>query len=142
MFINQISVFVENKPGRLADITELLAAHNIDIRALSIADTTDYGILRLIVDDPDKAVNVLRDAGSSVSMKPVLGICVGDTPGQFARAIRILADTGIDVEYAYAFITPDKGSAYVIVRVADNEKAAEALSGQGIKIIDQKDIFA
>lgn len=142
MYIKQISIFVENKPGRLADITEILAKNQIDIRALSVADTTDYGILRLIVNTPEKAQAALKEAGITASLTNVLGICVSDSPGEFAKATRILADASLGVEYVYAFITPQKGSAYVILRVADNDKAAEVLAEQGIRIISQKDIFS
>ena len=141
MPIKQISIFVENKPGRLADITTMLAKNSIDIRALSIADTTDYGILRLIVSDPEKAVETIREEGMTVSSTHVLGIVIPDEPGGFAKAIRVLADKNISVEYAYAFITPEKGKAYIIIRVADNDIAFEVLSAAGIKLIDQEDIF-
>ncbi|MDR1630309.1 MAG: ACT domain-containing protein [Oscillospiraceae bacterium] len=142
MFIKQISIFVENKPGRLADITEILAKNDVDIRALSIADTTDYGVLRLIVNEPEKAQAALKEAGVTVSVTNVLGVCVSDTPGAFAKATRAIADAGITLEYAYAFITPEKGSAFVILRVGDKEKAAAVLGEAGIRIISQKDIFA
>ena len=142
MPIKQISIFVENKPGRLADITSLVAEKGIDIRALSIADTTDYGILRLIVNDPEKAEAALKDSGLTVSMTNVLGIGIPDEPGGFSRAIRVLADAGISVEYAYAFITPEVGAAYVIIRVENNEDATAVLTKAGIKLIEQNEIFA
>ena len=142
MPIKQISIFVENKPGRLADITSLVAEKGIDIRALSIADTTDYGILRLIVNDPEKAEAALKDSGLTVSMTNVLGIGIPDEPGGFSRAIRVLADAGISVEYAYAFITPEVGAAYVIIRVENNEDATAVLTKAGIKLIEQNEIFS
>ncbi|MDD6219788.1 MAG: ACT domain-containing protein [Clostridia bacterium] len=141
MAISQISVFVENRPGRLADITAVLAENGIDIRALSIADTSDYGILRLIVNNPDDAVLVLKKEGMTASATQVLGIAIPDEPGGFAKAIRVLADADISVEYAYAFITPNIGKAYVIIRVENNEKAAAALTRAGIELIDQAEIF-
>lgn len=141
MPIKQISIFVENKPGRLADITAMLARKNIDIRALSIADTTDYGILRLIVSNPDSAVVAIREEGLTASSTEVLAIGIPDEPGGFASAIKVLADAGIGVEYAYAFITPEKGSAYVIIRVENNAAAGEVLAKAGIKLIEQNDIF-
>lgn len=141
MAISQISVFVENRPGRLADITAVLAENGIDIRALSIADTSDYGILRLIVNNPDDAVSVLKKEGMTASATQVLGIAIPDEPGGFAKAIRVLADADISVEYAYAFITPNIGKAYVIIRVENNEKAAAALTQAGIELIDQAEIF-
>jgi hypothetical protein len=141
MPIKQISIFVENKPGRLADITAMLARKNIDIRALSIADTTDYGILRLIVSNPDSAVVAIREEGLTASSTEVLAIGIPDEPGGFAGAIKVLADAGIGVEYAYAFITPEKGSAYVIIRVENNAAAGEVLAKAGIKLLEQNDIF-
>ena len=141
MPIKQISIFVENKPGRLADITAMLAKKNVDIRALSIADTTDYGILRLIVSSPETAVVAIREEGLTVSSTDVIGIAVPDVPGGFANAIRALADADISVEYAYAFITREKGNAFVIIRVADNAIATKVLTNAGIKLIEQADIF-
>lgn len=141
MAINQISIFVENKPGRLADITDVLAQAKIDIRALSIADTTDYGILRLIVNDPTSAVQVLKTANITASITPVIAIAVNDTPGGFATAIRILANGGMSVEYAYAFITPKVGNAYVILRVEDNDKAINLLAEHNIAVITQDIVF-
>ncbi len=141
MAINQISVFVENRPGRLADITSVLADNGIDIRALSIADTTDYGILRLIVNNPEAALAVLKKEGMTASSTQVLGIAIPDEPGGFAKAIRVLADAGVSVEYAYAFITPDVGNAYVIIRVENNDKASEVLLSSDISLIDQSEIF-
>ena len=139
MAISQISVFVENRPGRLADITAVLAKNSIDIRALSVADTSDYGILRLIVNDPKSAVEALRSEGLTASATQVLGIIIPDEPGGLARAIKVLSDAQISVEYAYAFITV--GNAYVIIRVEDNDKASEILKGAGIELIEQDDIF-
>ena len=141
MAISQISVFVENRPGRLADITAVLAKNSIDIRALSVADTSDYGILRLIVNDPKSAVEALRSEGMTASATQVLGIIIPDEPGGLARAIKVLSDAQISVEYAYAFITPSVGNAYVIIRVEDNDKASKILKGAGIELIEQDDIF-
>ena len=138
MAISQISVFVENRPGRLADITAVLAKNSIDIRALSVADTSDYGI---IVNDPKSAVEALRSEGMTASATQVLGIIIPDEPGGLARAIKVLSDAQISVEYAYAFITPSVGNAYVIIRVEDNDKASEILKGAGIELIEQDDIF-
>ena len=141
MAINQISIFVENRAGRLADITALLADNEIDIRALSIADTSDYGILRLIVNDPAKAEKVLKAEGMTASATQVLAVAIPNEPGGFSKAIKVLADNNISVEYAYAFITPQIGKAYVIIRVEDNDKAAEILKAEGISNISQEDIF-
>ncbi len=135
MQIKQLSVFIENKPGRLADITEVLSSHNIDIRAISVADTSDFGILRIIVDKPDEAVAVLKEAGMTVSLSKVIAVGIGDITGEFSRAIRILADAKIGVEYVYAFVSRDKGKAYVIIRADDGNKAAEVLSQNGVEIL-------
>lgn len=138
MAIHQISAFVENKPGRLAEITGYLAEGGVGIRAFSVADTADFGILRLIVSDTEKAAEVLRNAGVVVSITEVVGIVIPDVTGSFAKAIKVLADAGENIEYAYAFLTPEAGHAYVIVRVADNERAAEVLKANGLEIL--KDI--
>lgn len=141
MHIKQLSVFVENAKGRLAQITKILADNNIDIRALSLADTADFGILRLIVADPEKAVAILKASGLTVTLNDVIAVGVSDTPGGFAKAVQILADNDISVEYSYAFISRHDGLAYVILRVEDNELAVKVLSDDGISVLDHDDIF-
>lgn len=140
MKIQQLSIFVENREGRLAQITEVLAAAQIDIRAISVADTSDFGILRLIVDDPEKAVKALKAAGMTVSLTDVIAIGINDKPGEFAKAMRILADHHITVEYMYAFISRDKGKAFVIIRVDNDEKAVQALQETGITLLNAEEI--
>ncbi len=141
MAIRQISVFVENNPGRLAEITGFLAEGGVSIRAFSIADTTDFGILRLIVSDTQKAAEVLKAAGVAVSITEVVGISIPDVTGAFAKVVKVLADAGENVEYAYAFLTPEAGHAYVIVRVDDNAVATAVLQGNGITVIDEDSIL-
>ena len=141
MKIQQLSIFVENKSGRLAEITEVLAAAGIDIRAISVADTNDFGILRLIVDKPTEAVEALKQAGLTVSLTSVIAMGIDDKPGEFSKAMRILADSAIGVEYMYAFISRDRGKAYVILRVEDSEKAIDVLMRNNIKILTSKEIF-
>lgn len=141
MAIRQISVFVENKPGRLAEITGFLAEGGVSIRAFSIADTTDFGILRLIVSDTQKAAEVLKAAGVAVSITEVVGISIPDVTGAFAKVVKVLADAGENVEYAYAFLTPEAGHAYVIVRVDDNAVATAVLKENGITVIDEASIL-
>lgn len=141
MQIQQLSIFVENKPGRLAEITEALAAANIDIRAISVADTSDFGILRLIVDKPREAVQALKKAQLTVTLTNVIAMGINDKPGEFSKALRILADTGISVEYMYAFISRDKGKAYVILRVEDSEKATKSLQERGITMLTAEQIY-
>ncbi len=141
MQIQQLSIFVENKSGRLAHITETLAAANVDIRAISVADTSDFGILRLIVDRPQDAVKALREAHLTVSLTSVIAIGIEDQPGAFAKAMRVLADHSIGVEYMYAFISRDEGRAYVILRVEDSEKAEAALKENGISLLSAEEIY-
>lgn len=141
MTIDQISVFVENKPGKLVEVIEALGAKGIDMRAMSIADTSDFGILRLIVDKPAEALEVLREADCVTSVNKVIAVSVDDTPGSLARVLRILSDAVISIEYVYAFITHEEGQAYVIIRVEDNEKAIDVLTSNGIKLATSKDLY-
>ena len=140
MQIKQLSIFVENKAGRLAEITAVLAEANVDIRAISIADTSDFGILRLFVDHPDEAVEALKKAGMTVSLTSVIAIGIHDRPGEFAKAMRILADEHIAIEYMYAFISRDKGKAFVILRVDDDQRAVSVLQDSGITILTAEEI--
>ncbi len=136
MIIYQISVFIENKPGRLTEIVSCLSEKGIDIRALSIADTTDFGILRLIVNDPELATRILKEEGVTVSKTQVIGVRLEDRPGALAEVLAILRDAGIAVEYAYAFITHSKNDACVVLRVEDNDSAIKALSAHGIAFLE------
>ena len=133
--IKQISIFVENKPGRLKAMTHILKDNNIDILAISIADTKDFGILRLIVNDPEKAVKALSDAECTVKLTDVLAIKLEDKPGGLAKVMDTLFDNGISVEYMYAFFSKQDGQAAVILRVDENTKAAEVLQSAGINLL-------
>ncbi|MBR2876450.1 MAG: ACT domain-containing protein [Clostridia bacterium] len=141
MAIKQISVFLENRHGALSEVTTILKNENIDIRALSIADTTDYGILRMIVSDTEKAKNAIKGAGITVHATEVLGIKVPDVPGGFSKVVDALGSKKIDIEYTYAFLTPKEKEACVIVRVDDNEEAIEALKSVGIDILKETELF-
>jgi hypothetical protein len=141
MIVDQISIFIENKLGTLAEVTGIMGDAGIDLRALSLADTADFGVLRVIVDDPHKALELLRAAGFVVSMTQTLAVPITDTPGGLAHILRILSDSGISVEYAYAFITRKTGSAYVILRVADNAQAQRVLSEEGVNAATDGNIF-
>ena len=141
MLIKQLSIFVENKPGRLAFITEVIAEAGIDIRAISVADTTDFGILRLIVNKPDEACEALKAAGLTVTLTSVIAIGVSDKPGGFSVAMRLLADNDIAVEYMYAFISRENGKAIVILRVDNEDKARQILSDGGIDTIPSEKIY-
>ena len=141
MQIQQLSIFVENKSGRLAEITEILGQAGVDIRAISVADTSDFGILRLIVDKPKEAVEALRAANLTVSLTSVIAVGIDDKPGEFAKAMRVLADGEIGVEYMYAFISRDRGKAYVILRVLESDKAVECLKASGISLLNAEEIY-
>lgn len=140
MIMNQLSVFVENKRGRLAEITKVLKDHQIDIRTLSIADTKEFGILRLIVDKPDEAAEALKKDGFTVSITKVIGIGIDDQPGGLNAAMELLTRYEISVEYMYAFISRSEKTAYVILRVADNETATRILSENGFAVMGSSDI--
>ncbi len=141
MIIKQISVFVENKAGRLAEITTLLAEAGVDIRALSVADTNDFGILRLIVNNPDKAEEMLRAHGYTVALTQVLAIGIHDQPGGLAAPMKTLFENKISVEYMYAFISKSVDTAYVILRVEDNERAARVLQDSGVKLVSEDEVY-
>jgi hypothetical protein len=141
MTIDQISVFVENRPGRLAEVAEILGAAGIDLRAMSIADTADFGILRVIADEPGRALEVLRAAECVVSVTPVLAVSLADRPGSLSRVLRLLADGGVSIEYLYAFITREKGNAYVVLRLEDNERAVALLAANGIATLGPEQVY-
>lgn len=142
MFVKQLSIFVQNQSGRLAEIAGVIAEAGVDIRALSIADTTNFGILRLIVDKPDEAVRALKAMGLTVKLTEVIAMEVDDRPGAFAEAIKVLSDGGVSVEYLYAFLSRAPGRACVILRVDDNAKAEKALNGGGITTLNEKDLYS
>ncbi|MDR1928334.1 MAG: acetolactate synthase [Oscillospiraceae bacterium] len=141
MFIEQISVFIENRPGRLAETLTFLAARGQDIRAFSVAEKADFGILRMIVHNPDAAVAALKEKGFTAKKTEVLGILIGNAPGSSVKAIQVLSDAGINIEYTYAFVTPQAGGAFVLLRVQDNVRAAEILRQAGVALVGHKDIF-
>lgn len=140
MTMKQISVFVENKPSTLAAFAKVLAEHGIDIRALSISETRDFGILRIIVDDSYKTACVLKDAGYVCSITPVLAVEMADAPGSLSRVLDILSENSINLEYTYAFITRRKDSAYMIIRVEDNDRAADILVKNGVRLVSQEEL--
>lgn len=137
MYIKQLSVFVENKSGRLAEITATIAKAGIDIRALSIADTTDFGILRLVVDKPYEAEKTLKEAGLTVSLTDVIAVGIADKTGGVAETLSMVAESDVGVEYMYSFLSQNYQRAYLIMRVADNEKALAALKAHGCEILSE-----
>ena len=140
MSVKQISVFIENKKGALASATRYLADNGINIRALSIADTQDFGILRIICDDPKQTEAILKNGGFISTVTDVLATEIADKPGSMATILEVLADAQVVVEYTYAFLAPD-GHAYMIFRVDDNAVASAALAGADIKTANQEDLF-
>ena len=140
MSVKQISVFLENKPGALLAMTRALAEQSVDMRAFSLAETSDFGIARIIVNDVEKTTAVLRDAGFVHNITPVIAVAVSNTPGGLNAALEVLSAEGVNVEYMYAFIGGRKDSAYMIFRVADDEKAAAALRARGVRLAEQEEI--
>ena len=139
--IKQISVFLENKPGALYAMTGVLAQNKIDMRAFSLAETSDFGIARIIVDNVYAATTVLKDAGFIHSVTPVLGVAIPDTPGGLNKVLQVITDAGVNVEYMYAFLGgKDTEHAYMIFRVEDPAAAASALSARGIQTVDQEEM--
>ena len=140
MAIKQLSIFVENREGTLVTVTDAIAKAGVDIRALSVADTNDFGIFRLIVTDIPKAKQALDDANAFVSVTEVVAVALEDKPGALAKVVKILADNNINIEYMYAFITVSKQFAYVVLRVEDNEATEKILSENGIALVTEADM--
>jgi hypothetical protein len=140
----QVSVFLENKSGRLAEVCQTLGVNGVNIRALCIADTSDFGILRMIVDLPDAAVACLREAGFSVGETHVLAVQIPDVPGGLGGVLKMLQQPDVNVEYMYAFFTTVEGNAVVVFRVADEQtqRVVDTLTSNGIPILPAEDVYA
>lgn len=134
MYIRQISVFLENKEGQLAEVTDFLYQHDINLRALSIADTADFGILRIIVDKAESTLSLLKESGFTCTITDMLAVQMKDEPGSMAKIIRTLADSNIFIEYTYAFPTAKEGAAVLIFRVENNAAAECALKKAGFEV--------
>jgi len=130
MIIQQISVFVENRPGTLVEVLRVLKEHDINLRALSVADTADFGILRIVVNDPEKAERILRGAGYAVKATPVLTLTVDDTPGGLMVQVDKMSAAGINVEYLYAFASTSATEARVVIKVDNLERAERIFNGE------------
>ena len=141
MLVTQISVFLENKSGRLAEVTRTLREAGVDIRALVIADTTEYGILRMIVDQPAKAQEVLTNQGFTVSATHVIAIAIPNLPGQLDVALEILSECSISVDYLYAYIGRVTDDAVVIIRVQNPQLALEKLEKSAIRVLSTKEVY-
>ena len=134
MSIKQLSVFAENKPGAIVEITDALAERDIDIRAMSIADTQNFGVLRLIVSDVNAARDALHEIECIVSVTDVVCVEMSDRPGSLADIIKLLAENGINIEYMYAFVAVSREHAYTVFRVSDNERTEQVLAAAGVKV--------
>ena len=138
--VYQISVFLENPAGQLAEITKLLADSGVDIRALSIAETSDYGLARMIVDDSYKASSILLQHGDILSMTPVWAVEVPDKPGGLADLLAVLAEAHVDVEYMYSLFTHQEGKAYMVMRISDEPRFLSTLGDRKIKLMTQEEL--
>lgn len=141
MLIKQVSVFIENKSGKLADVIKTIGDNGIDIYALSIADTTDFGIIRMIVSDPDKTKAVLKEKGMVVKRTEVITVVVEDKPGGLTHILDVLRDKGIDIEYMYAFIGKNSNGANVVMKVDKPEEAVRLLGTTDVSVINAEDLY-
>ena len=141
MAIKQLTVFVENKQGALVSITDTLSKNNINLRALSIAETQDFGMLRLIVNDTETAEKVLKEEGYLIKVNDVVGVKIGDTPGKLSAALKVLDEKKINMDYLYAFMARTEKHAYVVIRVEDNDAAEKALEDAGFHMITEEDVY-
>ncbi|MDI9481162.1 MAG: ACT domain-containing protein [Syntrophomonadaceae bacterium] len=137
----QISVFLENKAGRLSHVTRVLGEAGINIRALSIADTSDFGILRIIVSDPEKAYRILKEANFTVSETEVIAVQVPDSPGGLATVLEQMSDANLNIEYLYAFLGTSGNDALVIFKVEDIEGARQTFKEKGIPFLDEQKLY-
>ncbi len=142
MKVEQLSIFMENRSGSLAEITDVMARTGINIRALSVADTADFGILRVIVDDAQRAVTILKDNGFTVTRSEMVAAEVPDRPGGLNEILRVLTSRGINVEYMYAFVTRRHEAALMVFRFDEPEKAAEALRQAGVRVLTGEELSA
>ena len=140
MYVKQVSVFLENKKGSLTDLTRILSGNGIDLIALSIADTEQYGILRCIMTDLDKGVKVLKNAGYVVRLTDVLAVCVPDHPGGLSQVLELLTKNDISVEYVYSFVRSTGSHALVIFHLSDLEKGLKVLTDNQVKLLDNDQV--
>lgn len=141
MIIKQISVFLENRPGTLAEVLGVLNEHDVNLRAMAVADTSDFGILRLVVNEPDKVERVLRGANFAVKITPVLAMKIADHPGGLLDEITKLTAANINIEYVYAFAIATRDGARVVLKVDDLEKAEKVLREAGAQPVDDEPNF-
>lgn len=142
MSVNQISIFLENRPGSMQEVTALLGKAGVDLIALSVADTTDFGIFRAIVDDTQKALDTVKEKGYTANIAPVLAVAVSDTPGGLSGALALLHNEGISIEYLYSFVRRINHNAIIIFRVDKAPEAEAALRKNGYRLLEQDEISA
>ena len=142
MYTKQVSVFLENKKGRLAEVTMSLSKEKINIRALALADTADFGVLRIIVDNPDRAVTALKSRGFVAQVTEVIAVEVEDRPGGLARILEVLDEDNVNVEYMYAYVEKRSDNAIVICRIDDRERALQVLQKHGIATLNAEALKA
>ena len=142
MSVKQISVFLENKKGRLAEVTRSLSHEKINIRALSLADTADFGVLRIIVDNPDRTLTVLKSRGFVAQVTEVIAVEVEDRPGGLSRILEVLDQDNVNVEYMYAYVEKSRENAIVICRIDDRERALQILEKNGITTVSAEALKA
>lgn len=135
MKVSQLSVFIENKAGRVSEVTDILGEHGVNIRGFSVSDTADYGILRLVVDKPDEGLSALRGAGFTVKESDVVCINLPDEPGGLAGVLKVVSGAGVNIEYVYSLI-----STYVVINVADVDRALQLLRDQPVQLVSQEEI--
>lgn len=142
MLIKQISIFIPNKKGSLSQLTDILIAHNIDIRAIAVFDTAEFGILRIVVDDPDRAIEILNQEGVVAKVSKVIAVEPEDKPGSLNRIFTILRDAEINIDYVYSFIMRKKELPYIVMKVDEQEKAVEVLTENGINVINKEEVYS
>ncbi len=142
MLIKQISIFIPNKKGSLSQLTDILIAHNIDIRAIAVFDTAEFGILRIVVDDPDRAVEILNEEGVVAKVSKVIAVEPEDKPGSLNEIFTILKDADVNIDYIYSFIMRKKEMPYIVLKVDEQEKAVDVLTNAGINVINKEEIYA
>ncbi len=138
--IKQISVFIENRPGRLLEVVEVLGKNNINLKALSLADSSDFGIARLVVNGTDNAVDVLKKNGFTVSVTNILASLIDDKPGTLANILTVLAQNEINIEYMYGFASPIEGKAVMVFKLSDLDRAQKLFNEKGIELLSQEEI--
>ena len=140
MAIKQLSVFVENKKGSLHQITDLLAKEGVDLRSMCVADTHNFGIVRIITTEPDRAAEVLKAEGHAANVREITAFAVPDQPGGLAKVLSLIESNGIDIEYMYALITSEAGKAYTVMRTDDSERTDKLLTENGVELLVEENL--